>query len=471
VSALCQYHRRRFPTKVIKDMVHIHPIVASGNEMWHNPAFMDHDEFIHSHDEMEVQKLLDAVALASRLQRRNQELEKALLEKSLATTEVEHSKRLQKELEESLEKERRTRLYAEAIKSELEEFVNNATEGLHWVAADGTILWANRAELDLLGYTEKEYLGRNIRDFHADAHVIADILRRLQNKETLRNYAARLRAKDGSIKSVLISSNVLWRDGKFVHTQCFTRDITDLQLAEERAAQAEQIKELNEELHSLAQVVSHELQEPIAKIRSYLSLLSVRYRGQLGKDADEFIDICTQSAKVVHRMIDDLWLFARITKIDENEVSAVSAGALVAGVLHEYEERIRSLNAKVNVGPLPRVHYSEKQLAYIFESLLNNALTYRRDGMAPEISINAELCDGEWVISVADNGKGIDPIYFRDVFRAFFRLDARPGAGGTGMGLAICQKIIHSRGGRIWVQSTPGQGSTFYFTLPVNAEA
>ena len=120
--------------------------------------------------------------------------------------------------------------------AELDDFVENAVVGLHRVGADGTILWANRAELDLLGYTREEYIGRPIADFHADATTIADILRRLSAREELHSYPARLVCNDGSIKHVLISSNVLWEDGRFVHTRCFTRDVTDRVRAEEGRA-------------------------------------------------------------------------------------------------------------------------------------------------------------------------------------------------------------------------------------------
>jgi PAS domain S-box-containing protein len=122
---------------------------------------------------------------------------------------------------------------------ELSDFIENATIGLHWVGPDGTILWANQAELDLLGYTREEYVGHNIAEFHADGRAIEDILRRLANRETIQNYEARLRCKDGSVKCVLINSNVRWDGDRFVHTRCFTRDITDIKVAEEyRAALA-----------------------------------------------------------------------------------------------------------------------------------------------------------------------------------------------------------------------------------------
>ena len=122
---------------------------------------------------------------------------------------------------------------------ELSDFLDNATVGLHWIGADGHIIWANKAELDMLGYTSEEYIGRNIAEFHDDQKTIADILTRLGNNEVLQNYEARLRSKDGSIKYVLINSNVLWEDGKFVRTRCFSRDITERRGAEEKLRRSE----------------------------------------------------------------------------------------------------------------------------------------------------------------------------------------------------------------------------------------
>jgi PAS domain S-box-containing protein len=469
VSALCQYHRKRFPAQVIKDMIHIHPLVVTGSDVLRNPTFMKHNEFVDSHDAMEVQKLLDSITLANRLQQRNEELQKALDEKQKTAAENHELKTLQHKLQQALQAESEMRQCAEQAKQELQEFVNNATEGLHWVGPDGTIQWANRAELELLGYTAEEYVGRNIREFHADRDTIEEIFRRLRTKETLRNFQARLRAKDGSVKTVLISSNVLWRGDEFVHTQCFTRDITEIELAQRQMAQAEELRVLNEELHSLARVVSHELQEPIAKIRSYLSLLAVRYKGELGPDADEFIDTCLQSAKIVHRMIDDLWLFARMTKFDHSDITALSVGSVVAGLLHEYKGEIEKHNAVIHVSNLPRLQYAEKQLAYLFEALLNNALAFRRQEINPIVKIDAKCKGNEWVFSVSDNGIGIDPMHYRDIFRAFYSVNSRPGAKGTGMGLAICQKIVQMSGGTMWVESRVGEGSTFYFTVPGNA--
>ena len=140
---------------------------------------------------------------------------------------------------------------ADTLEQQLQDFFDNASVGLHWVGPDGTILRANRAELELLGYTPDEYVGHHIAEFHADSEVIEDILQRLGQGETLCNYDARLRCKDGTIRHVLINSNVLWKDGKFVHTRCFTRDITERREAERRMATEHAVNRVLAEAASL----------------------------------------------------------------------------------------------------------------------------------------------------------------------------------------------------------------------------
>lgn len=466
VSALCQYDRKRFPANVIKDMIHVHPLVSFAENTYTNAGFIPHQQFIENHDDMEVQAFMDNIALANKLQQKNDELNAALEKSKQQQVAIAEFVRLQDELKKALQSEKKTREYAEDLRGELQDFVDNATEGLHWVGPDGTIIWANRAELDLLGYSESEYVGKNIREFYAEPAEIEQLLTRLTNQETVRNYQGRLRCKDGSIKTVLINSNVLWRDGKFVHTQCFTRDITELIHAQNQVAETEQTRELNDELHRLARSVSHELQEPVSKIRSYLSLLSVRYKGQLGSDADEFIEICSRSAKVVHRMVDDLWLFARMTRVDESDLSEVASDVVVASVVEPYRERIKAIQGEVVLGDLPRLRHSEKQLYFLFDSIISNAIAHQRDGVPLQVQIGSTHSKGMWKIWISDNGIGIDPMNFRDIFRAFYRVNARPGDKRTGMGLAICQQIVRSRGGEIWVESKAGQGATFFFTVP-----
>jgi signal transduction histidine kinase len=229
--------------------------------------------------------------------------------------------------------------------------------------------------------------------------------------------------------------------------------------------QSEQVKQLNEDLQALARTVSHELQEPVGKIRSYLKLLSVRYKGRLGEDADEFIDICSDSAKTVHRMIDDLWVYARATQTGQLEAGRVSVEQLVDEVVRHQSRTIQAKGAQVIVYAMPDVKCHAAQLKYVFTCLLGNALTYTIEGRVPRIEIGCTRKSNQWLFSVSDNGQGIDPMHFRDIFRMFYRINNRPGDAGTGMGLATSKKIVEAHNGRMFVESKPGQGSTFYFTI------
>ena len=168
---------------------------------------------------------------------------------------------------------------------ELRDFIENSTVGLHWVGPDGKIIWANRAELNLLGYREEEYLGHDIAEFHADHNVIDDILRRLSAKETLHNYEARLKASDGSIKHVLISSNVLWdEEGHFVHTRCFTRDITERKRAEEA------LRESEERHRAILEQVSEAIFLIDPHTKRFVSA-NPAFRRLVGYTADELLDM------------------------------------------------------------------------------------------------------------------------------------------------------------------------------------
>jgi signal transduction histidine kinase len=229
--------------------------------------------------------------------------------------------------------------------------------------------------------------------------------------------------------------------------------------------ESQHTKELNEELQALAKIVSHELQEPVGKIRSYLKLLAVRYKGRLGDDANEFIDICSESAELVHRMVDDLWTYARATTAGGIEHRTVSTQGIVNDVLNQHGGLIAATRADVVIGELPNVVGNPSQLRYVFDCLIQNALTYRASGRETKVEVQAAKKSGYWVFSVHDNGVGIDPMHFQDIFRLFYRINERPCEGGTGMGLATSKKIIEAHGGRILVESKPGEGSTFYFSI------
>jgi PAS domain S-box-containing protein len=632
---------------------------------------------------------------------------------------------------------------------DLSDFVENAVVCLHWVAADGTIIWANQAELDLLGYTSAEYIGHSIVEFHADRATIEDLLDRLLHDRPVREYEAALRCKDGSIRHVLIDSNSSWQNGEFVRTRCFTRDITERKRAEDdlkgfnvalshamegiafldphghyvwanqayattvgyspaamvgmdwqrtvhpedlhtvelaygdmldrgkveiaargvrqdgsifykqlvmvttydrqqqltghycfmkditerqaalrdrqhkedilrnialgvsaktgaaffqalveyltkalrveyafisefvqpdrdrmstiagcgdlrllanyeyaladtpceslldrqfyvcadrlqqqfprdvllrdldaqsymgvllrdsagqalgaiavlscqpfsetqimseilnifaaRAAaelerqqselelhrQKQDLARSNDELQQFAYVASHDLQEPLRMITSYLELLERRYKGQLDAKADMFIGYAVDGASRMQTLINDLLNYSRVGR-QVREFETVDCEEILQQVSIDLQVAIAQNSAVITHTPLPRVKGDPSQLAQLFQNTIGNAIKFRTQE-PPQIQIGAEFVDGKWLFSVRDNGIGMDAQYLERIFVIFQRLHSKTEYPGTGIGLAVCKKIVERHGGNLWVESQPDCGSTFYFTLP-----
>jgi PAS domain S-box-containing protein len=242
-------------------------------------------------------------------------------------------------------------------------------------------------------------------------------------------------------------------------------DITDRKQAEKLLAQrAEELARSNAELEQFAYVASHDLQEPLRMVVSYLQLLERRYRGNLDPTADEFIAYAVDGAARMQTLIRDLLGYSRIgtqARPFERMDATVSLNAAIANL----EVAITECNATITHDPLPEVMADRSQLVQLFQNLIGNAIKFRAQN-PPRVHIGAERVNDRWQFSVRDNGIGIEPQYSERVFVIFQRLHRRADYSGTGIGLAICKKIVERHGGTLWIDSEPGQGSTFYFTLP-----
>ena len=220
----------------------------------------------------------------------------------------------------------------------------------------------------------------------------------------------------------------------------------------------------NERLEQFAHVASHDLQEPLRMVSSYLQLLDRRYGEELDEDAAEFLEYAVDGAERMREMIDALLEYARVeTKGDPFE--PVDLDAVLDDVRKDLELRIRETDATVDVGELPRVEGDEHQLRQLFQNLLSNAIAYSGDG-PPRVELSAERAGERWVVSVSDDGVGIDPGAQDRIFEVFQRLHNQEEQPGTGIGLALCQRIAERPGGEIRVDSEPGDGATFSFSLP-----
>ncbi len=234
-----------------------------------------------------------------------------------------------------------------------------------------------------------------------------------------------------------------------------------------------QLRELNEELirsnadlQQFAYVASHDLQEPLRMVASYTQLLARRYKGKLDADADEFIGYAVDGATRMQRLINDLLAYSRVTS-QGKDFEEVDCDLLLEGVLSTLRLAIEENHAVVTHGTLPKVTADPGQLGPLFQNLVINAIKFH-GAEPPKVHVSAERRDHEWVFSVRDNGIGVDPQYADRIFVIFQRLHNREEYPGTGIGLALCKKIVERHGGRIWVESEPGRGATFSFTLPID---
>jgi signal transduction histidine kinase len=230
------------------------------------------------------------------------------------------------------------------------------------------------------------------------------------------------------------------------------------------AQQAEALARSNADLEQFAYAASHDLQEPLRAVSSYMQLLGERYRGQLDAGADKFIGRSIDAADRMRTLIDELLEYARLTTRSES-FRPVDCSAVVDQVLENLKVAVQETGAEITRDVLPTVTAEPTQLARLFQNLLSNAVKFRGDAPA-RIHISAEPSQGGWRFAVRDSGIGIAPEDADRIFLVFQRLHTRTEYPGTGMGLAICKKIVEHHGGRIWVESLSGKGSTFYFTIP-----
>ena len=254
-----------------------------------------------------------------------------------------------------------------------------------------------------------------------------------------------------------------WVDGRMVRFE-IAADITQLKVMEEALkAKNDDLERSNKELEQFAYVASHDLQEPLRMVASYTELLDEMYKGKLDRKADKYIAYAVEGAKRMQQLINDLLALSRVNTRGK-PFEPVDCGELVKKVLHGLGGILADKQADIRVDTLPVIMGDRVQLFQLFQNLISNAIKFH--GVEkPLVKLSAKQQDSKWIFSIQDNGIGIDPQFFERIFVIFQRLHERNSYQGTGIGLSISKKIVERHGGKIWVESEPGHGSTFYFSL------
>ena len=352
--------------------------------------------------------------------------------------------------------------HAERANQLLSSIVDSSDDAIISKDLNSTITSWNKSAERLFGYTEDEAVGQPITILipHNRLDEEPQILARIKNGERVDHFETVRRRKDGTLVEISLTiSPVKDHKGTIVGASKIARDITERKKADE------DIRRANRDLEQFAFSASHDLQEPLRTVNIYSELLAKRYSDKLDGEALEYLGYLRSGATRMEALVRDLIAFTRVSKIDILPETA-DANEALSNALEALKGAIEENGAHVIAEPLPSVSMHGPHLQQVFQNLVGNAIKYRNPEHPPVVHIGAERQNGWPVFSVSDNGIGIDPQYKEIIFGLFKRLHTNDEYSGTGMGLAICQRIVDQYRGRIWVRSEAGKGSVFQFTVP-----
>ncbi len=367
-----------------------------------------------------------------------------------------------KQAEEAL-RESETRLHSIA---------NTALDAVVLIDNDGNVSFWNDAAARMFGYTNEEIIGKYLHDYimperHIDAFKKGFDKFRITGEGPFIGivYEIEAKRKDGTEFPVELSLSALRLKGRW-NAIGIVREISERKRTEESLKKTlEELERSNKELQQFAYVVSHDLQEPLRTVASFVDLLAEKYKGKLDEKADKYISFTVGGVNRMAALIDDLLAYSRVAMRGKQFVRVETASVL-AKARENLKKAIEESKASISSDVMPSVFGDETQLVQLLQNLVGNAIKFRKKDVQLRIHISAERRGNEWVFGVHDNGIGIEPRFHERVFTIFQRLHTREEYPGTGVGLAICRKIVERHGGRIWLESKPGEGSTFYFTVP-----
>lgn len=358
----------------------------------------------------------------------------------------------------------------QAAEEKYRNLFDNASDAIITTDVEDNVTSWNRSAEKIFGWTAQEVMGKNLTHLIVppDLQAARDkIVRDTVSGRVVSGIDVVRRRKDGKEVDVSLTVSPI-RDinQDIIGISDVVRDITERKQAEEKLKQTmEELVRSNKELEQFAYVASHDLQEPLRMVVSYLQLIEKRYKAKLDADADEFIGYAVDGATRMQKLINDLLAYSRVGTHGK-PMEPTDCELIFDQAVSNVEIAITESKAVVTHDPLPAVMADGGQLLQLFQNLIANAVKFR-GGKPPVIHVGVKRNKNEWLFSVRDNGIGIDMQYAERIFGIFQRLHGRNEYPGSGIGLAVCKKIVERHGGRISVESEPGKGSTFYFTIPI----
>ena len=352
-------------------------------------------------------------------------------------------------------------------------------DGIILVNIEGRITEANEVLVKMLGYTKKEIVQLSYQELTPPEWAESDKVKvkQLHEHGYIKNYEKEYYRKDGIRVPIDLSVWLIKNtDGNRIGMWGIVRDITERKKTEEKLKTINKhlrhrtldIERSNKELEQFAYVASHDLQEPLRMVSSYTQLLEKRYKKQLDSDARDFINFAVDGANRMQRLINDLLSYSRLGT-ERKPFKPTDCHSVLGKVLASLSTIIEKSHAMIANDDLPVVVADEGQLVQLFQNLISNAIKLHSKEQS-RIHVSAKEKNDEWIFSIRDNGIGIESEFKDRIFVIFQRLHSKDLYPGTGMGLAICKKIVERHGGRIWFDSTPNKGSTFFFTIPKKEE-
>ena len=346
----------------------------------------------------------------------------------------------------------------------LRRIYNQTPVMLHSITCDGFIVDVSDYWSQHLGYDRDEIIGKPISDIlFEDQDLLPET--GFCHADEISNHSFKLRKKNGDFIDVLLSATTeRGNDGEAVRSLTVMIDVTELRRTQE------ELERSNAELQQFAYIASHDLQEPLRMVSSFMQLLQRQYKENLDDKAHQYVEYAVDGANRMSLMINDLLQYSRV-KTKGKELSPVDGADALDMALSNLKSAIEDSSAAINVSPLPTVMADRLQLVSLFQNLVGNAIKYGKPGVPPVVGISARQDGRQYVFSISDNGIGIPPEFHERIFSVFQRLHGTESYEGTGIGLAICEKIVTRHGGRIWLESEEGKGATFNFTLKALPES